>query len=63
MTIEFLKRGNAAVRELVAESGNHDRGQVEAVAAAVSIIAPLFLPIMVLQHQIVSGLSAGAVKA
>lgn len=36
--------------------------QVEAVAAAVSIIAPLFLLIMVFQRQIVSGLTAGAVK-
>ena len=36
--------------------------QVEAVAAAVSIIAPLFLLIIVFQRQIVSGLTAGAVK-
>ncbi len=36
--------------------------QVEAVAAAVSITAPLFLLIMVFQRQIVSGLTAGAVK-
>jgi len=36
--------------------------QVEAVAAAVSIIAPLFILIMVFQRQIVSGLTAGAVK-
>lgn len=36
--------------------------QVEAVAAAVSIIAPLFLLVMVFQKQIVSGLTAGAVK-
>lgn len=36
--------------------------QVEAVAAAVSIIAPLFLLIMIFQRQIVSGLTAGAVK-
>jgi multiple sugar transport system permease protein len=36
--------------------------QVRAVAAAVSIIAPLFLLIMVFQRQIVSGLTAGAVK-
>ncbi|MEL7100293.1 MAG: carbohydrate ABC transporter permease [Pseudomonadota bacterium] len=36
--------------------------QVEAVAAAVSIIAPLFLLVMVFQRQIVSGLTAGAVK-
>ena len=36
--------------------------QVVAVAAAVSIIAPLFLLVMVFQRQIVSGLTAGAVK-
>ncbi|MEJ6392636.1 carbohydrate ABC transporter permease [Gymnodinialimonas sp. 2305UL16-5] len=36
--------------------------QVIAVAAAVSIIAPLFLLVMVFQRQIVSGLTAGAVK-
>ncbi|WP_316015871.1 carbohydrate ABC transporter permease [Roseobacter sp. HKCCA0434] len=36
--------------------------QVQAVAAAVSITAPLFLLVMVFQRQIVSGLTAGAVK-
>lgn len=36
--------------------------QVEAVAAAVSITAPLFLLVMIFQRQIVSGLTAGAVK-
>ncbi len=36
--------------------------QVEAIAAAVSITAPLFLLVMVFQRQIVSGLTAGAVK-
>ena len=36
--------------------------QVEAVAAAVSITAPLFLLVMVFQRQIVSGLTVGAVK-
>ena len=36
--------------------------QVEAVAAAVSIIAPLCLLVMAFQKQIVSGLTAGAVK-
>jgi len=36
--------------------------QVLAVAAAVSITAPLFLLVMVFQRQIVSGLTAGAVK-
>lgn len=36
--------------------------QVEAVAAAVSITAPLFLLVMVFHRQIVSGLTAGAVK-
>lgn len=36
--------------------------QVEAVAAAVSITAPLFLLVIVFQKQIVSGLTAGAVK-
>src|SRR5690606_3569187 len=33
--------------------------QVQAIAAAVSITAPLFLLIMVFQRQIVSGLTAG----
>jgi multiple sugar transport system permease protein len=36
--------------------------QVQAVAAAVSITAPLFLLVMAFQRQIVSGLTAGAVK-
>ena len=36
--------------------------QVTAIAAAVSITAPLFLLVMVFQRQIVSGLTAGAVK-
>ncbi len=36
--------------------------QVVAVAAAVSIIAPLFFLVMFFQRQIVSGLTAGAVK-
>ena len=36
--------------------------QVEAVAAAVSITAPLFILVMVFQRQIVSGLTQGAVK-
>lgn len=36
--------------------------QVQAIAAAVSITAPLFLLVMIFQRQIVSGLTAGAVK-
>ena len=36
--------------------------QVEAVAAAVSITAPLFLLVMIFQKQLVSGLVQGAVK-
>jgi trehalose/maltose transport system permease protein len=36
--------------------------QIQAVAAAVSITAPLFVLVMVFQRQIVSGLTAGAVK-
>ena len=36
--------------------------QVTAIAAAVSILAPLFVLVMVFQRQIVSGLTAGAVK-
>ncbi len=36
--------------------------QIEAIAAAVSITAPLFLLVMLFQRQIVSGLTAGAVK-
>ena len=35
---------------------------VVAVAAAVSIIAPLFFLVMFFQRQIVTGLTAGAVK-
>ena len=35
---------------------------LEAIAAAVSIIAPLFVLVMIFQRQIVSGLTAGAVK-
>jgi multiple sugar transport system permease protein len=36
--------------------------QIEAIAAAVSIAAPLFLLVMAFQKQIVSGLTQGAVK-
>lgn len=36
--------------------------QVKAIAAAVSITAPLFVLVMIFQRQIVSGLTAGAVK-
>ena len=36
--------------------------QIEAIAAAVSITAPLFVLVMAFQNQIVSGLTAGAVK-
>ena len=36
--------------------------QIEAIAAAVSITAPLFLLVMLFQRQIVSGLTQGAVK-
>jgi multiple sugar transport system permease protein len=36
--------------------------QIEAIAAAVSIAAPLFLLVMVFQKQIVAGLTQGAVK-
>ena len=36
--------------------------QVEAVAAAVSITAPLFVLVMVFQKQLISGLTQGAVK-
>jgi multiple sugar transport system permease protein len=36
--------------------------QIEAIAAAVSITAPLFLLVMVFQKQIVAGLTQGAVK-
>ena len=36
--------------------------EVQAIAAAVSITAPLFLLVLIFQRQIVSGLTAGAVK-
>jgi multiple sugar transport system permease protein len=36
--------------------------QIEAIAAAVSITAPLFVLVMIFQRQLVSGLTAGAVK-
>lgn len=54
MTFEYLKRVKPAA----------DRAEYEAktVVAAVSIIAPLSLLIMVFQRQIVSGLTAAAVK-
>jgi multiple sugar transport system permease protein len=38
------------------------RDQVEAVAAAVSIAAPLILLVLVFQRQIVAGLTDGATK-
>lgn len=41
---------------------NSSADQLQAIAAAVSIIAPLFLLVMVFQRQIVSGLTQGAVK-
>ena len=41
---------------------NSQADELQAVAAAVSITAPLFLLVMVFQRQIVSGLTAGAVK-
>lgn len=41
---------------------NSSADQLEAIAAAVSIIAPLFVLVMVFQRQIVSGLTQGAVK-
>ena len=40
---------------------NSQADELQAVAAAVSITAPLFLLVMVFQRQIVSGLTAGAV--
>ncbi len=43
-------------------SENSAADQIQAIAAAVSITAPLFLLVMVFQRQIVSGLTAGAVK-
>ena len=36
--------------------------QMEAIAAAVSITAPLFLLVLAFQRQIVAGLTQGAVK-
>ena len=36
--------------------------EVQAIAAAVSITAPLFILVMMFQRQIISGLTAGAVK-
>lgn len=36
--------------------------EVQAIAAAVSITAPLFVLVLIFQRQIVSGLTAGAVK-
>lgn len=41
---------------------NSSADQLQAIAAAVSIIAPLFVLVMVFQRQIVSGLTQGAVK-
>ena len=36
--------------------------EIVAIAAAVSITAPLFFIVLIFQKQIVSGLTAGAVK-
>ena len=41
---------------------NSQADELQAIAAAVSITAPLFLLVMAFQRQIVSGLTAGAVK-
>ena len=46
----FLNRGSSATDE------------IESIAAAVSITAPLFVLVMVFQKQLVSGLTLGAVK-
>ena len=43
-------------------SENDTTDQIRAIAAAVSITAPLFLLVIAFQRQIVSGLTAGAVK-
>lgn len=43
-------------------SENNTTDQIQAIAAAVSITAPLFLLVIAFQRQIVSGLTAGAVK-
>ncbi|MGB0482557.1 MAG: carbohydrate ABC transporter permease, partial [Alphaproteobacteria bacterium] len=43
-------------------TAQQDGIQMAAVAAVVSATAPLFVLIMVFQRQLVSGLTAGAVK-
>ena len=43
-------------------SAQNDGDQMAAVAAVVTATAPLFVLIMIFQRQLVSGLTAGAVK-
>ena len=50
-----------AIAQYLARETNQSAA-LQAIAAAVSITAPLFLLVMVFQRQIVSGLTAGAVK-
>ncbi|WP_071674044.1 carbohydrate ABC transporter permease [Nioella nitratireducens] len=65
VTSLLLDQSNQTMVPAIASYFNRETtttDQVEAVAAAVSITAPLFLLVMIFQRQIVSGLTAGAVK-
>ena len=61
MTLEEAQTGGYEITQFF-NSETTTTDQVQAVAAAVSITAPLFLLVMAFQKQIVSGLTAGAVK-
>lgn len=65
VTSLLLDQSNMTMVPAIASFFNRETtttDQVQAVAAAVSITAPLFLLVMVFQRQIVSGLTQGAVK-
>ena len=65
VTAMLLSKENQTMVPKIASFPRHhaDQGNVMfAVAAVVSVTAPLFVMVMVFQRQIVSGLTAGAVK-
>ena len=65
VTSLLLDRQNMTMVPAIASMFNRETNasdEIQAIAAAVSIVAPLFLLVLVFQRQIVSGLTAGAVK-
>ncbi len=65
VTSLLLDRQNMTMVPAIASMFNRETtasDEVQAIAAAVSIVAPLFLLVLVFQRQIISGLMAGAVK-